>query len=55
MTMKEVREAASVAKVEEDAATEEAISGMTVDRKAATTAPIHKRSKQPVKKKWGTR
>ena len=51
MTMKEVREAASVAKGEEDAATEEAISGMTVDRKAATTAPIHKRSKQPVKKK----
>mgnify|MGYP000206344556 CR=1 FL=1 len=53
MTMKEVREAASVAKGEEDAATEEAISGMTVDRKAATTAPIHKRSKQPVKKKKG--
>ncbi|MEP3329238.1 type IV secretory system conjugative DNA transfer family protein, partial [Sedimentitalea sp.] len=53
MTMKEVREAASVAKVEEDAATEEAISGMTVDRKATTTAPIHKRPKQPVKKKKG--
>lgn len=51
MTMKEVREAASVAKTEDQAAAEKGIATMTSERSAATTNSVHKRTKKAVKGK----
>jgi type IV secretion system protein VirD4 len=51
MTMKEVREAASVAKTEDQAAAEKGIATMTSERSAATTSSVHKRTKKAVKGK----
>lgn len=51
MTMKEVREAASVARTEDQETAAKGIATMTSERSATTTTSVHKRTKKAVKGK----